>query len=237
MTDTDDHTLKTPAELLSDLGEFHTRTSVSPLPRQPAAMGWQALAGSMAAGFTRAFHALNELAPDSAADIAHWFQGPFGDGPDPMEHTDWLERNVAHGNLALMEQWVRDGREMAVQSKEATDAREAEQLRAAVTEAAANGDAAALAEHPRDVHTYMGLSYANYLVLPRTLLQSMPGPWQTQFVALLEELTDAFAHVPQAEAYDVTPGTEAGIDPVPHYNRGRTRIEPRLLDAEEWNAQ
>jgi hypothetical protein len=143
-----------------------------------------------------------------------------------------------------------------------------------------------------DIHTHFSFSYANYLVLPRTLLQSMPAEWQTQFVALLEEMDTAFEHVTQAQAYEVTPGMEvivdemgfdlleeAGIkqdwyggekppegldeaalnewkavhevdapkyyardgremdtnervfvadlpDPVPHYNRGRTRVEP-----------
>ncbi|MEU3565757.1 hypothetical protein [Kitasatospora sp. NPDC006786] len=122
------------------------------------------------------------------------------------------------------------------------------------------------------VHEWFGLSYAAYLVLPRTLLQSMPAAWQQRLVACLRDLDTAFAHVPQAEAYDVTPGTahevgdlteaqlraasihtetgddpdgEAryrdsegrelerhdtvllpGPDPVPHYNRGRTRLTP-----------
>ncbi|MGE5597052.1 MAG: hypothetical protein ACM3S1_13590 [Hyphomicrobiales bacterium] len=148
------------------------------------------------------------------------------------------------------------------------------------------------AEQPKAIHRHFGLSYANYLVLSRTLLQSMPDQWQARFVALLDEMHDAFQHVPQAEAYEVTAGTEhivnemtpdqleeAGItedeydepvpedlspfdlaewreehakdvstyydrdgnevdpdsyvlipcaDPVPHYNRGRARIEPRL---------
>jgi hypothetical protein len=125
------------------------------------------------------------------------------------------------------------------------------------------------------IHDHMGLSYANYLVLPRTLLQSMPEEWQGQFVALLERFDDAFGHVPQAEAYivqaaeekvaydlDVTERAAARVsadsdeddttythtsligemttlgpddralvptvDPVPHYNRGRTRVEPRI---------
>jgi hypothetical protein len=127
------------------------------------------------------------------------------------------------------------------------------------------------------IHCHFGLSYANYLVLPRTLLQSMPDEWQTQFVTLLETLEEAFAHVPQADVYEVTAGKEdllrdmteselfaAGVevtgddelghgpdtkyhriadgeelegdsygfrpgkDPVPHYNRGRARIEPHL---------
>jgi len=130
------------------------------------------------------------------------------------------------------------------------------------------------------IHKHFGLSYANYLVIPRTLLQSMPDEWQTPFVALLKVLEDAFTHVPQADVYDVTAGKEdllrdmtetelfqAGVevsgddelghgpdtvyrrisdgeeldgdsygfrpgkDPVPHYNRGRTCIEPRLSGA------
>ena len=135
--------------------------------------------------------------------------------------------------------------------------------------------------HPTDgpVHTWFGLSYCNYQVLPRTLMQSMPTEWQTRMVACLEELHDAFQHVPQAEAYDVTAATvhEAGdlnpiqlelagidvdydedtetttyssrrtgdevawdervllpaADPVPHYNRGRTYIEPQIATSEE----
>lgn len=142
------------------------------------------------------------------------------------------------------------------------------------------------------IHTWFSLSYTNYLVLHRTLMQSMPDEWQTKFVGLLDELESAFEHVPQAEAYDVTAGEDAildelgpvllekvgitenfydepvpedlgpfdlaewkaehekaspsyhrvsdgaeldgqsyvfipGVDPVPHYNRGRTYIEPR----------
>ncbi|MGW6292467.1 hypothetical protein [Streptomyces sp. NPDC055058] len=143
------------------------------------------------------------------------------------------------------------------------------------------------------IHTWFGLSYCNYQVLHRTLMQSMPLDWQQRMVACLEELHAAFEHVPQAEVYDVKAATEhivgemtdselakAGIeadwyggetppeglsaedfgewreqheqdaadfyrigdgdevdrhsrvllaasDPVPHYNRGRTYIEPQ----------
>ena len=148
--------------------------------------------------------------------------------------------------------------------------------------------------HPTDgpIHEWFSLSYANYAVLHRTLMQSMPTEWQERMVACLTELQDAFEHVPQAEVYDVHAATEhivnemnhdlleeAGIeadwydepvpedlgpfdlaewraehekdaptyydrdgqeldphervllpatDPVPHYNRGRTYIEPRI---------
>ncbi|MFD7922465.1 hypothetical protein ACFV3R_24975 [Streptomyces sp. NPDC059740] len=64
--------------------------------------------------------------------------------------------------------------------------------------------------HPTNgpIHTWFGLSYSNYAVLPRTLLQSMPTDWQQRMVACLNELDDAFQHIPQAEAYEVTAATE-----------------------------
>ncbi len=134
---------------------------------------------------------------------------------------------------------------------------------------------------PVDIHTYFGLSYSNYLVLHRSLLQSMPEQWQHQFTALMAEYESAFEHVEKADCYEVTAAVECeygdlndadmqalgitcpdapdggdedadweprfydkdgteheswesllvprpGGDPVPHYNRGRTRIEPNL---------
>ncbi len=54
-----------------------------------------------------------------------------------------------------------------------------------------------------DVHTWFGLSYSNYQVLHRTLLQSMPDEWQHRFVTCLEELRGAFRHVEQAPGYEV----------------------------------
>ncbi|MEU7338654.1 hypothetical protein [Streptomyces sp. NPDC007074] len=114
-------TSQTTEQLLHDLGELHTRTLVSPLPKHPAAMGWQAVTGSMAAGFARALHALAEVDPGRAQEITTWFQGPFEEGPDPEEHTDWLERVIAQGP-ELIEQWVADGRRLARESKTNTEA-------------------------------------------------------------------------------------------------------------------
>jgi hypothetical protein len=61
------------------------------------------------------------------------------------------------------------------------------------------------------VHAWFGLSYSNYLVLPRTLLQSMPDEWQHRFVACLNELQDAFSHVEQAHGYKVQPAVEREV--------------------------
>ena len=58
------------------------------------------------------------------------------------------------------------------------------------------------------VHTWFGLSYSNYLVLHRTLMQSMPAEWQQRMVACLREMDTAFEHVPQPEAFRVEAATE-----------------------------
>lgn len=93
-----------------------------------------------------------------------------------------------------------------------------------------------------EIHTWFGLSYANYLVVPRSVLQSMPLEWQERFVKALREMHDTFPDLEWPPTYDVralrrepervpdddrweTPG-EVGVitDPIPHYNRGRTRL-------------
>lgn len=40
------------------------------------------------------------------------------------------------------------------------------------------------------IHDMFGLSYSNYLVLPRSILQSMPVNWQKKFVKLIDEMED-----------------------------------------------
>lgn len=43
-----------------------------------------------------------------------------------------------------------------------------------------------------DIHAWFELTYAQYLVLPRVILQSMPDEWQIKFVELLQEFDAAF---------------------------------------------
>lgn len=80
------------------------------------------------------------------------------------------------------------------------------------------------------IHGWFGLTYANYLCLPRTLLQSMPDEWQNRFVGCLDELDAAYRHLNLDVNYTVSVRDGKGrftTDPVPHYNRGRARVEPR----------
>ena len=44
----------------------------------------------------------------------------------------------------------------------------------------------------QDVHDSFGLTYASYLVVPRTLLQEMDARWQHEFTALMDEFNATF---------------------------------------------
>lgn len=87
----------------------------------------------------------------------------------------------------------------------------------------------------QDIHTWFGLTYANFLVLPRAVLQSMPEEWQERFVACLQELDETMGGSPDYETppgYRVQPTDANGrliswsAVNVPHYRRGRTRVRP-----------
>lgn len=59
------------------------------------------------------------------------------------------------------------------------------------------------------IHGFFGLSYSNYLVLHRTLMQSMPVAWQERAVELFGELDAAFAHIERPDTFDVRPGRDS----------------------------
>ena len=112
--DEDDETPPTPSELLTELGQLHTRAMASPHPANPEAMGWQMIAASAVAGFARALHALNEQDPTAAARIAAVYHGPLGEGPNPQAHSAWLERFIA--GPETFRQWVDEGRQAAAEA-------------------------------------------------------------------------------------------------------------------------
>ena len=103
----------TPGELLVDLAQLHCRTVAPPLPKHPVALGWQMQAGALAGLAARLLHALNAVAPDQAADLAAWYDGPLGEGPDPMDVTDWLVDHVARPTGADFNAWTTEARELA----------------------------------------------------------------------------------------------------------------------------
>lgn len=84
------------------------------------------------------------------------------------------------------------------------------------------------------IHAFFGLSYASYLVIPRSVLQSMPGYWQKQFVNMLHELGERFElsdDDPKVH-YTVYLRREGSMqfvhDPLADYQRGRRTVPMKL---------
>lgn len=95
-------------------------------------------------------------------------------------------------------------------------------------------DVAAMFDEDADeiepIHAWFNLTYSTYLVLHRTVLQSMPVDWQRRFVRCLRELDHVViaAGIDTAETYTVHARTHGGKfarEPIPPYSRGRTRVD------------
>ena len=79
------------------------------------------------------------------------------------------------------------------------------------------------------IQTWFGLSYCSYLVLPRSILQSMPEGWQKKFVELLEEAGRLYECPESGLNYTVYTRDKAGKfheDVYKSYERGRRIIDP-----------
>lgn len=85
------------------------------------------------------------------------------------------------------------------------------------------------------LHLHFGLSYANYLTVPRSALQSMPDEWQGWLAVLLEQLDAAcvehgIAWPPEGfwVRVELRPDSERDIpeyrDDLSRYDRGRRRL-------------
>lgn len=77
------------------------------------------------------------------------------------------------------------------------------------------------------IHDWFELSYAQYLTIPRSVLQSMPDEWQERFVKCLEELDESIDWRPEKGRYWVQLRDENGRfvpDPLQNYDRGRRQV-------------
>lgn len=86
------------------------------------------------------------------------------------------------------------------------------------------------ANNDEPIHLWFELSYAHYLTIPRSVLQSMPTDWQKRFVQCLEELDELMDWRPKQGRYNVQlrNGNLYTKDPLMDYERGR-RIVPLKL--------
>jgi hypothetical protein len=92
-----------------------------------------------------------------------------------------------------------------------------------------------IAGHPlfiddEPIHLWFELSYAQYLVIPRSILQSMPTKWQRNFVWLMGELDETFEW--RRSGCWVKFKDRRGrfmVDELADYNRGRRTMPPDLV--------
>lgn len=80
---------------------------------------------------------------------------------------------------------------------------------------------------PEPIHGWFELSYAQYLTIPRSVLQSMPREWQAKFARLLDQLDETIDWRPKEGRYWVGLKDERGRfvhDPLMDYERGRRRV-------------
>lgn len=160
-----------------------------------------------------------------------------GAGQEISAMLDTLFRAYAH--LPLPDYRILTGRWFYL-----SEADEAQLEAAGISASALNGDGEATYSDGRDELTGDDEGFLPDGALPRdaavvvsrTLLQSMPKDWQYAFVALLERaIEDAELNHDNPERYKIEAGRWEGDvftpfyeDPIPHYRRGRTHVEPRL---------
>lgn len=78
-------------------------------------------------------------------------------------------------------------------------------------------------EH-KSVHGYFGLTYANYLVMHRTLMEAMPVEWQDKFVRLLDEYDNAWRHIDNPSQFKVDTGKWVLVDDMSDEQREQQSI-------------
>ena len=79
----------------------------------------------------------------------------------------------------------------------------------------------------KTIHDWFELTYAQYLTIPRSVLQSMPEEWQERFVECLEEMDRAIDWRPKVGRYWVQLKDDSGryvADRFMDYERGRRRL-------------
>jgi hypothetical protein len=74
------------------------------------------------------------------------------------------------------------------------------------------------------IHNYFELSYAQYITIPRTVLQSMPVEWQIRFVECMTELDKLIDWRQNYYTYLRDKKGRFMNDPLADYERGRRRL-------------
>lgn len=90
----------------------------------------------------------------------------------------------------------------------------------------------------RLIHDWFGSTYANYFVVQRSVLQSMPEEWQARFVKCLDELeakTDKLPGYKSEFWVRLKEGNRFIRDPYSDYQRGRRNVFNEKLLTDSYN--
>lgn len=86
-----------------------------------------------------------------------------------------------------------------------------------------------MAEQQEAIHSFFGLTYSNYLILPRSVLQSMSDEWQYKFVNLIEQIPKAideyFEPAGGYRVFALDENKKFAKDPYSNYMRGRRKLK------------
>lgn len=82
----------------------------------------------------------------------------------------------------------------------------------------------------RDIGTWFSLTYSNFLVLHRVLLEHMPRWWQLEFVTRLEQLDSAYRHLDRPESFEVHPCRNVEVGELSDAEKKATGVTSSLDD-------
>lgn len=86
------------------------------------------------------------------------------------------------------------------------------------------------------IHCWFELTYAQYLTIPRSVLERMPDEWQQRFVECLRQLDDAFNWHPTEGRYWVQLKDDKGryvYDPLREYRHPNWKHIASIRKGEE----
>lgn len=135
---------------------------------------------------------------------------------DPLE---WMDRKNAN---AIFYWWIDEVEELQERNSDVASVHQD-----SIVPWDAPVDTSNSIEQYEPVHEWFELSYAQYLTVPRSVLQSMPTEWQKRFVDCLNELDESIDWRPKEGRYWVSLKDGKGrylTDPFMDYERGRRKI-------------
>ena len=86
-----------------------------------------------------------------------------------------------------------------------------------------------------DLHLWFGLSYASFLVLPRSFMQEMPDEWQGKMAELLNEYGQTFKCVEEIDSVFVSARKGNKFASIPEWVTNYRRPNREVINSYKYN--